>query len=360
MEGNPVTLPFFSDLESLSRFADIDQQTKGTVERVARRYPFRVSRFYAGLMEKGNARCPIRLQAIPSIEELRGGGVRDPLGEDEIAITPSFLKRYPKRGVLLVSSACAVYCRFCTRRRLIGTGFRPDAYREESLSYLERSKEITEVILSGGDPLMVEPEELGYILDRLKRMAHIRVVRISSRMPVVLPDRFARHIDTIAEHGPLWLVVHINHPREVSAEFASGITEVRKRGISVVSQSVLLRGVNDCHYILGDLFEKLVTVGVQPYYLFQLDDIAGATHFKVRIDTGLAIMRTLRAHISGLCVPRYAVDITGGLGKIPLEGSYVRERKGDKVRMVNLYGEEGSYLDNGEESTCHECGLCGK
>jgi lysine 2,3-aminomutase len=358
MEGNGVTLPFFSDVESLSRFVVLEKETKKNIENVSRHYPFRISPFYASLMEAENPRCPIRLQAIPSVEELGSQGVPDPLGESGIAVTPSFYKRYPKRGVFLVCAECAMYCRFCNRRRFVGKGFKPEDSREETLAYIEQSKDITEVILSGGDPLMLEQGDLGYILERLKRMKHIRLIRISSRMPVVFPERALTHVQTIAKYAPLWLIVHTNHPREISREFVGVIRQLRAVGVSVVSQSVLLRGVNDCHYILGRLFERLVEVGIKPYYLFQLDDVRGATHFKVRLDTGMAIMRSLRAEVSGLCIPQYAVDITGGLGKIPLEGGYLKDRDGDAVNMTNLYDKEGIYLDNGGASTCLQCGLC--
>jgi lysine 2,3-aminomutase len=205
---------------------------------------------------------------------------------------------------------------------------------------------------------MLETEELAYILERLRRMRHLLVIRISSRIPVVFPERLRMHLRTLGKYAPLWLVVHINHPREVSPEFVDGISELRALGVSVISQSVLLRGVNDCYHILGRLFGSLVVAGIKPYYLFQLDDVIGATHFKVRLKTGAAIMRSLRARISGLCIPQYALDITGGLGKIPLESGYVRQREGNLVHMENLYGERGSYLDNGEESKCHQCGIC--
>jgi lysine 2,3-aminomutase len=356
-EGNAVALPFLS-VESLSRLLHLDDEAKKDVERVSHLYPLRIPSFYAGLMDANNARCPLRLQAIPSVEELDGQGVVDPLGENGIAITPSFFKRYPGRGVFLVTAECAMYCRFCNRRRLVGGGFTPQASREETLSYLEYSKEITEVILSGGDPLMLEPEELDYILARLRRMRHLRVIRISSRIPVVLPERLRAHARTIGKYAPLWFIVHVNHPAEISPEFVDAATELRARGASVVSQSVLLRGINDCSHILGRLFENLVELGIKPYYLFQLDDVIGATRFKVRIETGLSIMRSLRTQVSGLCIPCYALDITGGLGKIPLEGGYVKQRDRDRVHMENLYGQEGSYLDNGEESTCLGCDLC--
>lgn len=360
MEGNMVALPSFFSGESLLRSLPLDTETKKIIASVSPLYPVRISSFYAGLIEAGNPRCPIRLQAIPSVEELREGGVDDPLGEEGIALTPTFFKRYPKRGVFLVTAECAMFCRFCNRRRLVGRGFDPADSREETLDYLERSPDIQEVILSGGDPLMLEPDELGGILHRLRRMTHIRVIRISSRMPVVFPERALAHLDVLQKYAPLWFIVHINHPREMSREFDHVVAQLRIRGVSMISQSVLLRGVNDCHHILAGLFEGLLERGIKPYYLFQLDDVVGATHFKVRIATGLEIMRSLRARCSGLSIPQYALDITGGLGKVPLEGGYLGKRQGNIVHLRNLYGEQGSYLDDGQESHCHECGLCRK
>ncbi len=360
MEGDAVALPSFFSADSLVRSLSLDRKTKEVLTSVSPLYPVRVSSFYAGLIEADNPRCPIRLQAIPSIEELRHGGVEDPLGERNIALTPSFFKRYPKRGVFLVTAECAMFCRFCNRRRLVGKGLNPADSREETLGFLDRSPEVQEVILSGGDPLMLEPDELGYILHRLRQTQHIRVIRISSRMPVVFPQRVHAFLKVLRRYAPLWFVVHINHPRELSREFDHAVAQLRVCGVTMVSQSVLLRGVNDCHHILARLFEGLLERGIKPYYLFQLDDVVGATHFKVRIATGLKIMRSLRAECSGLCLPQYALDITGGLGKVPLEGDYLGERHGDTVSLRNLYGEYGSYLDDGQESVCHECGICRK
>jgi lysine 2,3-aminomutase len=336
----------------------LDNSSRQEIESVGRVYPFTVPTYYAGLMEPGNPRCPIRLQAVPSAEELASTGIADPLGEHKIAATPTFFRRYPKRGVFLVAAQCAMYCRFCNRRRLVGRGFKPEDFREETLLYLERSPDITEVILSGGDPLMLDPPELDYILSRLRRIDRIKVIRISSRMPVVFPGRTEVYRKAIKRHGPLWFVVHINHPREVTAEFIGAIKGLHEAGAVIVSQTVLLRRVNDCPHILARLFERLVEEGVKPYYLFQLDDVVGATHFKVRLETGAAIMRALRASVSGLCMPSYALDITGGLGKIPLESGCVRQRKGDRVFMENLQGEQGVYRDDGKESRCNDCGIC--
>jgi lysine 2,3-aminomutase len=358
VEGRPFTLPFLSDVESLSSAIRLDNRSKTEIEEVSRVYPFRVPPFYASLMDRENPLCPIRLQAVPTIEELSGTGVGDPLGEGNISVTPAFFKRYPKRGVFLVTAECAMYCRFCNRRRMVGRAFKPVAFREETLAFIEECDEIREVILSGGDPLMLDPSELDYILSRLKRIRHLKVVRISSRMPVVFPERVDLHTAAVKRHGPIWFIVHINHPREVTPQFIEAIKALRETRASVISQTVLLRGINDCSHILARLFELLVDAGVKPYYLFQLDDVMGATHFKVRIESGLTIMKELRASLSGLCMPQYALDITGGLGKIPLEGGYLGPREGDSVHVENLYGERGTYLDDGKESRCNGCGMC--
>jgi lysine 2,3-aminomutase len=349
-----------SDVDGLGRLITLDDESSKAIEEVSSVYPFRVPLFYAGLMERDNPACPIRLQALPSSFELRKTGTADPLGEGQIAVTPSFLKRYPGRGVFLVTAECAMYCRFCNRRRLVGKGFRPQDSREDTLSYLEGCDEIKEVILSGGDPLMCGEDELDYLLGRLRRIGRMEVVRVSTRAPVVFPEALDRHLRAIKRHGPLWLIVHINHPREATPEFARAVRKAQEAGAIVTSQTVLLRRVNDCVHLLARLFEGLVRLGVRPYYLFQLDDVLGAAHFKVRLDTGMAIMRSLRRSVSGLAVPCYALDITAGLGKIPLEGGYIRGREGQRVRMENLYGETGFYTDDGEESTCNGCAVCRK
>jgi lysine 2,3-aminomutase len=347
-----------SDVEGLSGFISLDSESAKEIGRVSAVYPFRVPRFYGSLMDRENPFCPIRLQAVPTAAELGGQGMPDPLGESLISVTPSFLTRYPGRGLFLVTAECAMYCRFCNRRRLVGRGFRPQDTREETLTYLEQCDEIREVIVSGGDPLMLRPAELDYVLGRLRKIERIGVVRVSTRVPVVFPEGLDRHRQAIKRHGPLWFIIHINHPREVTPEFTGAVRVLREAGAVIISQTVLLRRVNDCCHILARLFEKLVALGVKPYYLFQLDDVSGATHFKVRLETGIAIMRALRKSVSGLCIPHYAVDITGGLGKIPLENGYIRGKEGQRVFMENLYGEEGTYGDNGEESRCNNCGIC--
>lgn len=309
-------------------------------------------------MDKENPLCPIRRQAIPSIEELSDDGEMDPLNEGEIALTPAFIKRYPKRGVFLVNSECAMYCRFCNRRRLAGKGKDLGVFREDTLRYLEGHDDIEEVIISGGDPFMLPYDEMDYILSRLKAIRGINIIRASTRMPVVYPERMKGHFAALKRSSPVWIVVHINHPREVSPEFIETIRGLREHGAVVISQTVLLRGINDCPHILARLFEGLVSCGIKPYYLFQLDEVRGAQHFKVKLKRGIEIMRYLREHSTGLAIPQYALDITGGLGKAPVDYKYIKKREGNRVFVEGASGRIGIYTDNGKKSTCLMCGLC--
>jgi lysine 2,3-aminomutase len=354
-----ITPSLISTVQELSARLLLQESEKKAIERVVQVYPYRIPEFYAALMDSENPACPIRLQAVPSVRELKPGGVPDPLDEAGIGVTPSFLKRYPGRGVFLVSSECAMYCRFCNRKRAVGKGHAWEESAEETFRYLEKDDELSEVILSGGDPMMLAPVRLAYILERLRANKRIQVVRISTRLPVVFPEGVQRaHLKAIRKHAPIWVITHINHPKEVTRQFAEVVGMLREAGAVLISQTVLLRGVNDCTHILSVLFEALVRLGIKPYYLFQLDDAQGAQHFKVRLSAGMAIMRDLRRSLSGLCIPQYALDITGGLGKVPLEATYLGKRKGDSRVLRTPAGETGKYKDDGRKSRCQNCGYC--
>jgi lysine 2,3-aminomutase len=358
-EGNPITLPFIDSVEELSRFFPLSEDVKSGIERVSRVYPFRIPEHYMSLIGREYPlSSPIGRQAIPSPDELLGVGRADPLNEGGSLKTPAFIQRYPGRGVFLVSAECAMYCRFCNRRRMVGKGWDPVPYREETLSYLEKEVGIREVIISGGDPFTLPPEDLDYILMRLKRMGKA-VVRISTRIPVVSPERLTEaHYRALKAGSPLWVVIHINHPEEISPPFIESVKRLRGAEAGLVSQTVLLRGVNDCPYILGSLFEGLIRHGVKPYYLFQLDEAKGVCHFKVRLKTGVDIMKALRRDLSGLAMPCYALDIPGGLGKVPVDYRYAEEEREGVVRVESPFGGSGTYDDDGAESRCAECGVC--
>ncbi len=358
--GSSITPSFISTVRELSRAVPLDQPQQQEIERVGRLYPFRIPSFYASLIDKGNPLCPIRLQSVPSLREIAPGGIPDPLDECNAAVTPSFLKRYPGRGVFLVSSECAMYCRFCNRKRYVGREHDWEESVEETFRYLEKGRDVSEVILSGGDPFMLAPERFAYLLERLRSIKSIEVIRVSTRFPVVYPEGVRReHLASIRKNSPVWLITHVNHPKELTASLAECVRLLRDAGALLVSQTVLLSRVNDCAPVLSALFRGLVRLGIKPYYLFQLDDVQGAQHFKVRVKSGTALMRQLRRDISGLAVPQYAVDITGGRGKVAVETSIV-ERKGEHLLLRTPSGATASYRDNGRVSRCMNCGLCRK
>ncbi len=358
-EGSLAALPFVCSAEALSKFITLDSDQQNAIRQVCRNHPFRIPLFYLKLMETNNPFCPIRQQAIPSAEELQDEGNDDPLNERDISITPVLMRRYPGRAVFLISAECAMYCRFCNRKRMVGRGWDPGEFFEESFRYLSGDATIREVILSGGDPFMIPPDLLDKILSRLRTMQHIKTIRISTRLPVVDPERMTgKHFRVLKKHEPLWIVIHINHPQEITPEFLENVKRFRSAGSAMVSQTVLLRNINDCENILLKLFETLVSAGVKPYYLFQLDEVRGGQHFKVRLEKGIRIMKALRAKASGLAMPQYAVDITGGLGKVPVDHAYLKSRKGRKAYIENLSGITGVYRDNGKKSRCKKCGLC--
>ncbi len=319
----------------------------------------RIPLFYLHLMDRENPLCPIRQQAVPSILEMKENGQEDPLAENVFSITPALIKRHPNRAVFLVTSQCAMYCRFCNRKRLVGKGWKPEKYREESLKHIEKDTGVREIIISGGDPFMLSPHGIGTILSRLRAMTHIETIRISTRMPVVFPMGVTpAHLREIKKYAPLWIVIHINHPREVTPEFLEVVRKIRESGNILISQTVLLRNINDCPYVLSKLFHMLVAAGIKPYYLFQLDEARGVSHFKVRLEKGIEIMRTLRKNASGLAIPQYALDIPGGLGKVPLDYVYIKGRNRKSARLESPAGAIGMYLNDGKKSACMHCGIC--
>lgn len=360
-EGSFSSLPFVCTVEELSKKISLDKKKQGEIRRVSQVHPFRIPEYYINLMDKGNPHCPIMRQAVPSIEELSVTGLEDPLCESQYSSTPSFVRKYPGRGVFLVNSDCAMYCRFCNRRRIVGKDTYPERSREETYRFIERDDRIIEVILSGGDPFMLEEEEFAEIISRLAALRRIDIFRISTRIPVVNPPVMKKgHFEALKRVDHPWVVIHINHPREITPEFIEIVKQFLRSGAILISQTVLLRGVNDCPHVLLDLFESLVRNGIKPYYLFQLDEVRGADHFKVRIGQGTKIMRFLRENATGLAIPHYALDITGGSGKIPLDHEYIKGREGQNVIVESASGEGGIYCDNGKKSNCFQCGICGK
>jgi len=313
---------------------------------VTNRYPLRITPHYLSLIsEPGD---PIWRQCVPDPLEIADDGqIPDPLDEGRLSPVPGVIHRYPDRAVLVVSNICAVYCRFCMRKRTVGchadgnSQFSLDA----AVDYLQRTPSIHDVILSGGDPLLLPDGRLEEILVRLRTIPHLDIIRIGSRVPVTLPERITPDLCRMLKRfHPVYLNTHFNHPLEVTPESAAACALLADAGIPLGNQTVLLKGVNDEPAVMRELMRRLLAIRVRPYYIHQMDLVRGTAHFRTPISAGLAVMDGLRGHISGLATPYYVIDLPGGKGKVPLLPDYV-SRRGDLVLARNYLGEVVEYKD---------------
>ena len=291
---------------------------------VTETYPFRVTPYYLALMDLSDQTDPLRRQCFPDLQEIHFslGGVDDPLGEQCDMPVPGLIHRYADRCLIMATNVCAMYCRHCNRKRLWGRGpfAGTQAYLQPMFDYIRGKKEIREVILSGGDPLTLSDRSLAWMLASLRGIPQVEVLRIGSRIPVVMPMRITpAFCKMLRKYRPLWFNTQFNHPREITPDAARACEMLLEAGIPVSNQSVLLRGVNDSYGVMQELLYSLQRISVRPYYLFQCDPVRGTDHFRVDLWKGLEIMEKLWRNISGLCMPRYVVDLPGGKGKAPLQ-----------------------------------------
>lgn len=337
------------------------------IEKTIRKFPLCITPYYASLIDKENYReDPIFRQAFPNPAELEISNcdMTDPLHEDRDSPTKGITHRYPDRVLFLISNRCAMYCRHCTRKRKVGD---PDYVpsREQILAgiyYIRKNRSIRDVLLSGGDPFMLPDKYLDWILTELKRIKHVEVIRIGSRMPVVLPYRITKDlVQMLKKHNPLWLNTHFNHPKEITPASQEALRRLADAGIPLGNQSVLLAGVNDCPKIMKKLNQKLVQNRVRPYYLFQCDLSEGLSHFRTPIGKGVEIMESLVGHTSGFAVPRYVIDAPGGGGKIPVMPNYIVSWSTNKIVLRNFEGVITTYQepDNYKPISCsRNCAKC--
>ncbi len=335
-------------LEDARQLVTLTADEENGIRECAKYFKFGVPPYYANLMDPEDPSCPVRMQAIPRIQETHFAGVdrRDPLFEDVDSPAPHITHRYPDRVLLLITDYCAMYCRFCTRRRFTAHehGATPMRDLEPAFEYLERTKEVRDVLLSGGDPLMVRDDYLEGILKRLREIDHIEIVRVGSRAPCTIPMRITPELVSIMKkYHPLWLNTHFNHPKEITPEASKALALIADAGIPLGNQSVLLRGVNDCPTLQKELVHKLVMNRVRPYYLYQCDLSEGIEHFRTRVMKGLEIVVSLRGHTSGYAVPLFIVDAPGGGGKVPLQPNYVVSTSDKKIVIRNYEGGIFSY-----------------
>jgi lysine 2,3-aminomutase len=307
-----------------------------------------ITPYFISLIDPNDPHDPIRKQVVPTAVEMKPftAMMEDSLAEDRHSPVPGLVHRYPDRVLMLVTTQCASYCRYCTRSRIVGDPSATFSRAEFDLQieYLKRTPQVRDVLLSGGDPLVLAPKILEEILSRLREIPHIEIVRIGSRVPVFLPMRITDELcDMLQKYHPLWMNIHVNHPNEITAELAQACDRLTCAGIPLGNQSVLLAGVNDNVHIQRELVHKLVRIRVRPYYLYQCDLVEGAGHFRTPIGKGIEIMEGLRGHTSGFAVPQYIVDAPGGGGKIPVSPNYLLSYSDHKIVLRNYEGYVTTY-----------------
>jgi lysine 2,3-aminomutase len=335
-------------LEQLKEVIDLTPEEMEGVKHSKGRLALAVTPYFASLMDPINPNCPIRRQAIPRVEEfhISKNDMVDPLGEDKNSPVPGLVHRYPDRVLLLVTDQCAVYCRYCTRRRLVGSNERSitEGNFEEVLKYLKSHRKVRDVLLSGGDPLLLENERLEEILSRLRALPHIELLRIGTRVPVTLPQRITVGlVRMLKKYHPLMISIHFSHPKEITDKVKKACNELADAGIPLGSQTVLLKGINDKPYIMKKLVHELLKIRVRPYYIYQCDLAVGTEHFRTSIATGIQIIEKLRGHTTGYAVPTYVVDAPGGGGKIPVEPNYQISKGKGNIVLRNYEGKIFEY-----------------
>jgi len=310
-------------LEALARLSNQPSETLSAWEEVLRHYPVAVTPYYLSLFNPDDEDDPLRRQCFPDSREtvFSLGGVDDPLSEERDMSVPGLIHRYHDRCLAIVTNTCAVYCRHCNRKRLWEKEKNATRQRLQAMiDYVGRTPNLREVIVSGGDPLMIPEATLDWFLGSLKSIPHVEVLRIGTRVPVTLPMRITKGLCAmLRKHRPLWLNTQFNHSREVTPDSAKACRMLLEAGIPVSNQSVLLKGVNDNYASMKELLYALERISVRPYYLFQCDPVRGTDHFRTDICQGMEIMERLWRNVSGLCLPRYVIDSPGGRGKIPLQ-----------------------------------------
>jgi lysine 2,3-aminomutase len=317
-------------------------------------FPLSITPHYLSLIDRDDPNCPIRRQVVPRIQEsqLSAGDLIDPLGEEQHEVAPDLIQRYPDRALLLVSDRCAVYCRFCTRSRMVGDGGGPrsrDRLRP-ALDYLAAHPEIRDVIISGGDPLVMATERLRAIVAAVRSIPSVETIRIGTRVPVVIPQRITGELlEALRPYHPLWIMTHFNHPKELCERARKACRDLVDAGFPVMNQTVLLKGVNDDPGVLEELFRGLVRERVRPYYLLQADPVKGTGHLRTPLQRGLDVLQALQGRVSGIALPKLVVDTPGGFGKVPLVPNYVLSASGGTTRFRTPRGVEVDYLDPPED-----------
>lgn len=350
-------------LEDLKKYVNLSPKEEEGVKTTISTLRMGITPYYLSLIDPENPECPVRKQAIPTSAELHKSecDLLDPLHEDEDSPVPGLTHRYPDRVLLLVTDQCSMYCRHCTRRRFAGQN---DAAVDMSnidnaIDYIAKNTVIRDVLLSGGDALLISDEKLEHIVKRLRDIPHVEIVRIGSRVPVVMPQRITPAlVEMLKKYHPVWLNTHFNHKDEITSASKEACELMANAGIPLGNQSVLLRGINDCVHVMKDLVHELVMMRVRPYYIYQCDLSVGLEHFRTPVSKGIEIIEGLRGHTSGYAVPTFVVDAPGGGGKTPVMPQYIISQSPSKVVLRNFEGVITTYSEPApyvEKCDCEHC-----
>lgn len=350
-------------LEDLKKYIQLTPEEEEGVAQCLGTLRMAITPYYLSLIDPEDPHDPVRKQAIPTAKELHkaAADLEDPLHEDTDSPVPGLTHRYPDRVLILTTDACSMYCRHCTRRRFAGQ--HDDAVPvdkiDKCIEYVANHPEVRDVLLSGGDVLMLSDERLEYIISKLRAIPHVEIVRLGSRTPVVMPQRITPELCAmLKKYHPIWLNTHYNHPNEITEEAKKACAMLADAGIPLGNQSVLLAGVNDCVHVMKKLVNQLVMMRVRPYYIYQCDLSLGLEHFRTPVSKGIEIIEGLRGHTSGYCVPTFVVDAPGGGGKTPVMPQYVISQTPHKVILRNFEGVITTYTEPDHyEETC-QCDVC--
>lgn len=331
-----------------AKIPKLTPEERGGIQLANRKLAMAVTPYFFNLINADDVRCPIRQQVIPKINETKTADweMADPCGEDNSSPIPGIVHRYPDRILFLVTDRCAAYCRYCTRSRMVsnaaGYGFHPELERQ--LEYVRQHPEIRDVLLSGGDPLLLSDSKMDYLLSRLREMEHVEFLRIGTRIPIFLPQRITDELCAVLKkHHPLFVSIHANHPTELTMEVKRGLDKMADAGIPLGNQSVLLREVNDRLDVMRALVQKLLRCRVRPYYLYQCDLISGSSHLRTSVSEGIKIIEGLRGHTTGYAIPQFVIDAPGGGGKTPVHPEYVVHRDANRIVIRNYEGKIFEY-----------------
>ena len=350
-------------LEDLKKYVNLTEEEEEGVRRTLGRLRMAITPYYLSLIDLNDKYDPIRRQAIPTAHELESAPYEaaDPLHEDTDSPVKGLTHRYPDRVLFLVTDQCSMYCRHCTRRRFAGQTdcAVPMEQIKKCIEYIRAHEEVRDVLLSGGDALMLGDGLLEQIIAELRAIEHVEIIRIGSRTPVVCPQRITPELcGMLKKYHPIWLNTHFNHPSEITPEAAAACARLADAGIPLGNQTVLLAGVNDCVHVMKKLVNELAYIRVRPYYIYACDPSLGLSHFRTPVSKGIEIMEGLRGHTSGLCVPTFVVDAPGGGGKTPVMPTYLISQKPGKIVLRNFEGVITTYTEPSHyEENCH-CPVC--